>query len=381
MTHDAIVPREKLYALVWETPMIRLAEQFGMSGNGLAKICRRLDVPYPPRGWWAKKAAGHKVRQLLLPKAKSGTPSSVRIFRRERAPETAVRPAVLREAVEGIIVPEQLARAHPVIARWRSERQQKRRQAARERDPWMRRAWSVPDFTEMEKKGHLVLHALLNALEKAGATVADGEKSGHVFVTVAGEQIDLEMREKLKQVRRPLNDDEKRWSSDRSRLVTELVGTGRLHVVIHTWSRAGFKREWLESDAHPIETLLPDIAATLLAMGPHLAGVRREREEEARLAEERRREAEEERRLREREANRWRRFVEFARVSHEVRQARVFLAELRKQPSAEEMIGGRSLDEWLAWAEARAASSDPLERGAASLFSEIGEVTDWTYRD
>ena len=47
--------REELYALVWATPMSRLAIQYGLSGNGLAKICRRLDVPYPPRGYWARK--------------------------------------------------------------------------------------------------------------------------------------------------------------------------------------------------------------------------------------------------------------------------------------------------------------------------------------
>lgn len=65
--------REQLYQAVWETPTVRLAQQFGLSGNGLAKICRRLDVPYPPRGWWAKKAAGHNVRQSPLPRAKPGT--------------------------------------------------------------------------------------------------------------------------------------------------------------------------------------------------------------------------------------------------------------------------------------------------------------------
>lgn len=44
------ISREDLYAKVWQTPMIRLAEKFGITGNGLAKICDRMDVPYPPRG-------------------------------------------------------------------------------------------------------------------------------------------------------------------------------------------------------------------------------------------------------------------------------------------------------------------------------------------
>ena len=45
-----IVGREDLYRLVWETPMSRLGAHYGISGNGLKKICDRLQVPYPPRG-------------------------------------------------------------------------------------------------------------------------------------------------------------------------------------------------------------------------------------------------------------------------------------------------------------------------------------------
>jgi hypothetical protein len=65
--------REELYALVWATPMSRLAVQYGLSGNGLAKICRRLDVPYPPRGYWARKEAGKKFTQAALPAIRQGT--------------------------------------------------------------------------------------------------------------------------------------------------------------------------------------------------------------------------------------------------------------------------------------------------------------------
>jgi len=375
--------REELYSLVWEMPMMHAASKYGLSGNGLAKICRRLDVPYPSRGWWAKKAAGKKLRQTPLPKPKSGTPRAINIPVREREAQRSVTHiAPLRKELGAITVPERLAKAHPIIAGWRAEHERRRADAARERDPMIRRAFVVPEFTETERRMHRALHALLRALEQQGATIGAAERHPHrIVATIAREDIEFEIREKLKQLKRPLNEDERRWSSDRSRLVTELVGTGRLHVVIHTWSGGGFKREWLESDAHPIETLLPDVAATLLAMGPHLAEVRREREEEARRAEERRRRAEEERRLRQRDANRWRRFVEFARASEEVRQARAFLVELRERPSSDEVAGDRSIEEWLDWAESRAAASDPLKRDMPALFSEIAEVTEWTYRD
>ena len=111
MSRQRRVSREELYALVWATPMVRLGEQFGVSGNGLAKICRRLDVPYPPRGWWAKKAAGHKVRQAPLQKLRPGTPNAADIVARERgahAAATDLEP--LRESVGEITIPERQQR-------------------------------------------------------------------------------------------------------------------------------------------------------------------------------------------------------------------------------------------------------------------------------
>ena len=67
-----VISRENLYAQVWSTPMRQLADQFGITGTGLAKICARLDVPCPPRGYWAKKAAGKPVIQFRLPEPKAG---------------------------------------------------------------------------------------------------------------------------------------------------------------------------------------------------------------------------------------------------------------------------------------------------------------------
>lgn len=65
------VSRRQLYAEVWSTPLQRLGPRYGITGNGLAKICRRLNVPYPPRGYWAKRQAGKPVTQRPLPRAAS----------------------------------------------------------------------------------------------------------------------------------------------------------------------------------------------------------------------------------------------------------------------------------------------------------------------
>ena len=47
--------REKLYEEVWKEPVIVVAKRYGVSEVALAKACRKLAVPLPPRGYWARQ--------------------------------------------------------------------------------------------------------------------------------------------------------------------------------------------------------------------------------------------------------------------------------------------------------------------------------------
>jgi|ERR1035441_942174 hypothetical protein len=61
--------REELHDKVWAQLMRTLAKNFGISDVGLAKVCKRLFISMPGRGYWAKKAAGRRVpsKPALLP--------------------------------------------------------------------------------------------------------------------------------------------------------------------------------------------------------------------------------------------------------------------------------------------------------------------------
>jgi len=59
--------RQELYDLIWSTPATKLAPDFGISDVAIAKRCKRLSVPRPPPGYWAKVAAGQKPRKSPLP--------------------------------------------------------------------------------------------------------------------------------------------------------------------------------------------------------------------------------------------------------------------------------------------------------------------------
>ena len=47
--------------------MAKLAQKYGISDVGLAKVCLKLAIPVPGRGYWAKKDAGQAVEKIPLP--------------------------------------------------------------------------------------------------------------------------------------------------------------------------------------------------------------------------------------------------------------------------------------------------------------------------
>jgi hypothetical protein len=59
--------REDLYEKVWNVSVTKLAKSYGISDVGLAKACKRHQIPRPPMGYWAQKAAGRAPKRPPLP--------------------------------------------------------------------------------------------------------------------------------------------------------------------------------------------------------------------------------------------------------------------------------------------------------------------------
>jgi hypothetical protein len=90
--HAHYLKREDLHKLVWTAPVSEVASRIGISDVGLAKACRRADIPLPGRGYWPKIEAGHHVGHEPLPPAQAGVSELIRI-RGTRPP-----PSILRRA-------------------------------------------------------------------------------------------------------------------------------------------------------------------------------------------------------------------------------------------------------------------------------------------
>ena len=80
------VSRKDLYDQVWSKPLIHLAKEYQLSDVGLAKICRRHNIPVPPVGYWAKLAHGHAVAKTPLPAATKNEDELIELVVKEPSP-------------------------------------------------------------------------------------------------------------------------------------------------------------------------------------------------------------------------------------------------------------------------------------------------------
>ena len=114
------VSREALYEEVWTDAVTVVAPRYGLSDVGLVKICKKLGIPVPPRGYWAKLKAGRPTRKVPLPALPAGArdPSGpIPLSEQEAAMHARVRDALqqTRESQSPVSVPAELVNPHPLV--------------------------------------------------------------------------------------------------------------------------------------------------------------------------------------------------------------------------------------------------------------------------
>jgi len=359
------VTREELYKQVWETPMRTLAQQYGLSDNGLAKICRRLNIPYPGRGFWRKRETGKKVKIKALPSNNGKYPNSVHItpspkpdpidldkLRMRDEEANAVLQSISTNAREiSIAVPKQISSWHPAIVKLF--------------DHHKRYYSSQYEPTGIQKRQYRILHALFRELEKRGGRGCWGEvwfehrgvrsrRDVGFYLTIHDERLDFILEETERYVKTPITEANRGWLGPGRKWLHEYLPTGLLRFKIKTYLHYGFPNCWEETSETPLEESLPEIVATIVASNSYLADRRKEREREERrrtiLAQKKYRS---ERRQKIRE-NQWKQFLEISNQYDVVQKARALLNKLTSENfNASMRIGKKDTGEWLTWLETR----------------------------
>ncbi|RZN04509.1 hypothetical protein CWO91_31135 [Bradyrhizobium genosp. SA-3] len=380
------VTREELYQMVWDKPLIRLAEEFGITGKGLAKVCDRLDVPYPPRGHWAKKEAGKPVVTLKLPPRRDGIPNAADIH--PTPPKPAPSPAAeqgaatVADSIRDVAVPESHDNLHPRVQAWIADH--KKRQKERELENRNRRrdiGWAsplIPDLTERDLYRFRATSAIFYAVEKASGTIEKSSAAGKITFLIDGHQVECSIVEKMVQ---SLNqwEEQRKWTAFTEYCKSDLDSSGFLRVAITTYLQAR-RPEWVESQKIKIGQLMPTIVGAIMAAGPTLEKMKREREEQQKRYHEEEARRYEARRLREIDEKRWNKFREYAVNWDERERLLTFLAEVEARLATEGdvTVSDRTLRAWVDWAKAKAEAINPFGGGAVGMFETIARVKQWS---
>ena len=373
-----LVAPAQLYDLVWSKPMRELAAEAGLSDVGLAKYFRNLGIPLPPRGYWAKKAAGRapdppappergpgewgriSVSGWLADRFRDAAPpelSPAGPFASARVPEDLeeLRARTLRTFGK-INVPRLETRTHGIVAALL----RKDSEIAEEAGPYEYLSRRPVYASPFERRRLRILNALLLALQAQGyRAYARGHEQLDLTVTVGayGIGIGLDAVEG-----RP---DRSRWG-DRAE---PPPASARLSLEA---SGPFEKASWADAAELSLEKQLPAIAAGIVVLGE--ASFRRGvahrievREQQRKWAEERRRE-EEARKERERVAV----LEESAGLLRKAEEVRSLVgAVLAAHESGRYGTDRTRLERWREWALAHADRLDPLATG--KIFASFPE--------
>ncbi len=227
--------RSKLYEMVWQQPMTKVAAELGLSDVGLAKLCRRHSIPVPPRGHWAKVAAGKPSESIALsyreqdseialpdPSARSSDDSEAKAAAPEVPP-----PELDARALAATRLPPTLDAPHPLVKATAAYCQRIPKLIARyERTSITDKAWGEIERPPQAHHGRYMLtsagclcltaslarmdwvlrfhDSLFKSLTLAGAKIvlvpADKEHGERVAADLCGERVFISFREGYRRV-------------------------------------------------------------------------------------------------------------------------------------------------------------------------------------
>jgi hypothetical protein len=404
--------REDLYELAWSKPISELSKDFGISDVALAKRCRRLGIPLPGRGYWARVDAGQKPYRPKLPErqpqwhdqgaltvAPLATPPSTEPLGSNRSDETqdevwlGERIAFEKRPENAIVVEQPPTRWDSVVRTHRDtlraevrevlaskaahERYEKlpqrRKQATWDKEGWkwrsmMSRGQRLLDYhkprqfrvtLETLERALAITNAIATAGKARGFTLRDDEKDGRLALVGHAAELQFRVTEQLDTKTRPSE-----WR--KGEMERYKVPTGRLRITVTDGWREGPNVE--DRGSTCLETLLNGFFIALnkaVVKQWQRARVLKVREEQERLEELRRAEQERIRAQEERKVAVERRRRKALRTEalrwQEAQGIRSYVAWVQRKESSEHGKAQVSepMNAWVQWALAVADDLDP----------------------
>jgi hypothetical protein len=379
--------REELYQKIWERPLIKVAQDYGVSAVALGKTCRKLCVPMPGRGYWAKLAHGHiKARKPPLPKLDK-VPT---VYRSSTTgePEIATAPdpeftAIEQLRVSGTFNPQpttDTATEHVLVRR--TKNRLRRRSRKDERGMLLPSEPGGLDVRvtagTLDRSLH-VMSSMLAILEAQGFTVETPEQGG-AGARVNDQLVLFCIEEKIQQVvaKKPrVPNPTSSWDYERT---VSYEATGALALVVQSdvWPPQNLRKRWSDGKTRRVEDQIPEFVAGLMRMA---VALRRQADERKKREEERMRREQELIKLREEieaEEKKHTQFNQWVDDWEKAERLRRFIAVYVEKTAKWSVEKQPHYKEWIQWANQQADRLDPfISDKPPSVLDRKHEIRSW----
>lgn len=360
--------REKLYQEIWKDPVTTVAKRYNMSDVNLRKICKKLDIPLPPLGYWSKLRAGKKVSRPSLPKVKpppikdkpkNGIPRSLHVdeaalsFLKEEDRLKVIEAASkLRVAGKGAELHKNIAAQKEKCENWLEQRKNGPFRYGRYEGetPLMADTMSPQTYS----RAFHILDALLKGMLPFGTHV-----TYQFHFRVNGEDVPFTMSEAQDQIPHEITQGEKlqvlqyeeakrkgSWASKPKIPKWDYLWNGKLTLVING------KYKFMDCKSYVLEDRVGEIMIAFYEASYALRLARLEQEEKARREEEKRRKAAE-------IQKRYNQEVDYTEGLINAANDYATACKIRAYVAAVKSSGCKNAD-WIEWASAKADWYDPI---------------------
>lgn len=376
--------RQQLYDQVWSMPMIKFAEKYGLSDRGMAKICKKHNIPCPPRGYWAKLHAGRKVKKIPLPAEKNSEIISLRTGPFEKSKQEKIAHFVeehLTDPVLEVPVKEDLRSAHPLIREISNHFKTLPKKAKEMLVPSKGKYLDITVSPNSLRRALLIMDSVLNTLESNGFPISVSNDG--TTVDIFDVKIAFLLKEEYKTVpkKRKSEEEYEHWNSVLGKRGSynsydyDRVPSGILCLSIDEWRYGGhgtFQKNWRDTKTLVLEDRLSKFVSGLIQIAA-------KKSEKLRIEKEKERIRQEQKRILQQRIDEYKKEKMCVEVLFEnadkwknAHRLRLYIAEVEKcleQGRTFPFIDGNP-DAWLNWAYIQADRLDPLKSSTPSILDD-----------
>jgi hypothetical protein len=360
--------------MVWSEPVSKLAWGYGLSDRGLGKICKRLEIPVPGRGYWQMKKKGLQIPVPPLRPAKKLNATGAYIHRMskprmdgEQDHETCDLITAEKLPENKITVPPSLDSPHSLIAIT-----QRSLIGAKVDDRGLKqlRARGCLDIRvgqDSIDRAILIMDTLVKALATRGFDISVAkELPFSTSISVMDEVIQFALNEDLNRTERKLTvaqikDKEKHpWMYSRQEY--DYSPNGILSLRIKDDDSLNTRKTWSDGRRQRLEECLNLFVGGLIKAAIAIKHLHAERERRELQWQEERRQREESERIRREEEEKMKVLDREVASWQRSQQIRLYIDAVKKwgiQKYGEIKPDGK-LQQWLTWATKQADRLDPL---------------------